>query len=88
MARPLTVPMPFHTPFYAPLVAGVTALLEQAKPGITVEQTIAALAETAVDLGDAGDDPTYGAGRVDAYAAVLAFVPAPTSGTVSGPRSR
>jgi NitT/TauT family transport system substrate-binding protein len=23
MARPLTVPMPFHTPFYAPLVAGV-----------------------------------------------------------------
>jgi hypothetical protein len=23
MARALTVPMPFHTPFYAPLVAGV-----------------------------------------------------------------
>ncbi len=72
------------TSMAAPLVAGAVALLEQAKPGITVEQVTEALASRAVDLGDAGDDNTYGAGRIDAFASVLAVKPPPATTAVSG----
>lgn len=72
------------TSMAAPLVAGVAALLEQASPGITVEQVVEALTSRSVDLGDAGDDNTYGAGRVDAFASVLAVKPPPPTTVVAG----
>ena len=53
----------------APHVAGALALLLSAFPNLTVEQQSAALSSTAVDLGSAGPDDTYGAGRLDVLAA-------------------
>lgn len=62
----------FPSPFFgtsaaAPHVAGVAALL---KGGFTTaDEIIDALKDTAVDLGAAGFDNTFGAGRIDALAA-------------------
>jgi len=61
----------------APHVAGVVALILQKSPSYTVDDVKDVLYNTAVDLGDAGYDPLYGWGRVDAYAAVAAAVGAP-----------
>lgn len=55
-----------------PLLAGVVALILDANPGLTVAQIDSILEMTALDLGAAGKDNTYGAGRVDALAAVQA----------------
>jgi len=59
----------------APHVAGALALLLSAFPNLTVEQQSAALSNTAVDLGPAGPDDTYGAGRLDVLAAYNSLVP-------------
>jgi hypothetical protein len=62
----------FPSPFFgtsaaAPHVAGVAALL---KGGLTTASEIVnALKNSAVDLGAAGPDNTFGAGRIDAFAA-------------------
>jgi subtilisin family serine protease len=53
----------------APHVAGALALLRQAAPGATAEQARSALRAAARDLGLAGEDNTYGAGRLDVLAA-------------------
>lgn len=53
----------------APHVAGVLALLAGAFPGASVTALEAAVTRTARDLGEAGDDDTYGTGLVDALAA-------------------
>lgn len=58
--------------FSAPLVAGLVALLQAGEPGLTPAQVEARLAATAVDLGAAGWDPSFGHGRVDAAAALAA----------------
>ncbi len=60
------------TSMAAPHVAGVAALIKQARPGWTNEQIKAAIMNTAVDLADTVSDqiPRQGAGRVDAYAAL------------------
>jgi subtilisin family serine protease len=58
------------TSFSSPIVAGVAALIWSVQPGLrpaTVEQI---LADTARDLGEPGRDDEYGAGLVDAAAAV------------------
>lgn len=56
------------TSFAAPVVSGVVALLLGA--GLDHEQAVARLRSTAVDLGAVGPDSTFGAGRVDAAAAL------------------
>ena len=54
------------TSMSAPHVAGLSALLLQARPSISIEELKALLMDTANDLGTAGKDNDYGAGRVNA----------------------
>jgi len=58
------------TSFSSPLVAGIAALVWSVDPTLTPVEVEALLEATAVDLGAAGRDDQYGAGRVDAAAAV------------------
>lgn len=53
------------------VVAGVAALVWSAQPWLSAQQVFDRLVATADDLGDAGRDDAYGAGRVNAAAAVL-----------------
>jgi subtilisin family serine protease len=57
------------TSLAAPHVSGAMALLLSANSNLTVSQLENALTSTAVDLGTAGTDNTYGAGRIDMLAA-------------------
>lgn len=71
------------TSMATPHVSGVAALIWSAYPGATAQQVRAALVESALDKGPAGRDPAYGAGLVQAYAALGALAaknlgPAPT----------
>jgi subtilisin family serine protease len=59
----------------APHVAAVAALVVALRPDLSADEVLALLASTATDLGDAGRDPVYGYGLVDAYAAAAAAVP-------------
>ena len=59
----------------APHVAAVAALVLALRPGLSADDVVALLASTATDLGDAGRDPVFGYGLVDAYAAAAAAVP-------------
>ena len=47
-----------------PLVSGTAALFFQAFPGITSAEVRAAMIRDVVDLGEAGEDPVFGAGRI------------------------
>lgn len=58
------------TSMATPNVAGVIALLYQAKPDLTIEEVSQILESTALDLGTPGKDNDFGSGRVDAYQAV------------------
>ncbi len=58
------------TSMACPHVSGVVALIRQANPNLTTEQVKQIIYDTAADLGDPGEDNTYGNGVVDAYAAV------------------
>jgi hypothetical protein len=60
---------PTGTSVAAPHVAGALALLLQAFPGMSADRQAAALESSAVDLGPAGADNSYGYGRLDALAA-------------------
>lgn len=60
------------TSMACPHVAGLTALLLQANPALTVPQVEELLSSTSVDLGEEGKDNTYGQGRADIMAAVEA----------------
>ena len=60
------------TSFASPVVAGVYALMAAANPRLTPANLDQALFSTALDLGAAGPDIYYGAGRVDAARAVAA----------------
>jgi hypothetical protein len=51
-------------------VSGVVALLLEARPDLAPDAVGRILAETAIDLGAPGRDPVFGAGLVDAAAAV------------------
>lgn len=60
------------TSLASPIVAGVAALMFAVKPSITPALAMQLLESTAVDLGGAGYDETFGYGRVNASAAVAA----------------
>jgi len=70
------------TSMAGPHIAGVVALMCAANPNLDVETIKQVLMDTAIDLGSAGEDNTYGHGFVDAYSAVLAV--SGGLGTVSG----
>ena len=57
------------TSMASPHVSGAVLLLKEAFPFLTGEEILLALYNTANDLGDAGEDNTYGMGMIDAYAA-------------------
>lgn len=57
--------------YAAPIVAGVAALVWAANPRLSPATVEGILLASAVDLGVAGDDKWFGAGRVDAHAAVI-----------------
>jgi len=61
----------------APIVAGAIALALGKNPALTPEDIDTLLRNTALDLGTAGHDNSYGAGRLDCYALINA-VPIPT----------
>jgi subtilisin family serine protease len=60
---------PTGTSVAAPHVAGALALLLQAFPGMSADRQAAALENSAVDLGSAGADNSYGRGRLDVLGA-------------------
>ena len=64
------------TSFAAPNVAGVVALIRAKYPTWTPQQVVDRLYATVDDLGYAGWDKRYGRGRVNAYRALGASVPA------------
>ena len=86
------------TSFASPITAGAVALLFAANPNLTPGDVDGLLKATAVDLGDAGFDIFYGAGRLDVGRAVVAAqawaapdteaptvrIVSPTGGSVSG----
>jgi subtilisin family serine protease len=58
------------TSMASPHVNGVVALMMEACPYLTVDEVKQILYDTAVDLGDPGEDNDYGWGMIDALAAV------------------
>lgn len=84
------------TSFSSPLTAGVLAVMKSANPALSNVVLESILKSTAVDLGTPGVDSYFGAGRINAGAAVAAAaaygadtaaptvaIAAPTGGTVS-----
>ena len=57
------------TSMAAPHVSGAILLLKEAFPSLSGEDLLWALYLTAVDLGDPGEDNTYGMGMIDVFAA-------------------
>ncbi|GMU35962.1 MAG: S8 family serine peptidase [Phycisphaerae bacterium] len=58
------------TSMASPHINGVAALMRQANPNISVDDMKQVMYETAVDLGNPGEDNSYGWGMVDAFEAV------------------
>jgi type VII secretion-associated serine protease mycosin len=58
-----------------PIVSGIVALVRAAHPELDAANVIQRVIATARDAGDAGADPIYGFGLVDAWAAVSSDVP-------------
>ncbi|MFQ5651214.1 MAG: S8 family serine peptidase [bacterium] len=61
----------FGTSAAAPHAAAIAALLVAADPELSPADIRAALQSTAIDLGETGQDNTFGAGRIDALAAFV-----------------
>lgn len=59
------------TSMACPHLAGVVAIIRQANPSLSSEQVKQIILDTAADLGDEGDDNTYGMGVVNTYEAVI-----------------
>ena len=77
----------FFTPFFgtsaaAPHVGAIAALLIESAPSASPADIRDALMSGAVDLGAAGTDTTFGAGRADALAAV-GFLDSDDDGTIN-----
>ncbi len=56
----------------SPIVAGLVALMKTVRPDLNPDEVEALLKQSTVNLGAAGPDPVFGAGRIDALAAVRA----------------
>jgi subtilisin family serine protease len=65
------------TSFSAAYVSGLAALMLERNPALKPEDMRQILVKTARDLGTPGRDDLFGAGAVDAYAAVMAVAAAP-----------
>jgi len=65
------------TSFSAAYISGVAALLLERNPALKPGDVRAILMKTASDLGAPGRDDLFGAGKADAFAAVMAVVAAP-----------
>jgi subtilisin family serine protease len=63
------------TSFAAAEVSGIVALLLERKPDLGHDGVRAILTATARDLGPKGFDSQFGAGLVDAYAAIRSLAP-------------
>ena len=72
------------TSMAGPHAAGIIALMRSANPDIDVRDAKSILMRTAHDLGDPGEDNTYGFGFVDAYEAVIEALATSTYGRVVG----
>ena len=72
VATPFGYEVSSGTSYSAAEVSGVAALLLQRDPRLTPDKVRRILQETAKDLGPKGHDKEFGAGLVDAYAAVSA----------------
>lgn len=72
------------TSMAAPHVAGVIALMLDANPNLSVAKCDSIIEMTSLDLGSGGKDNTYGAGRIDAYQAVLASLSTGVADASSG----
>ena len=72
------------TSMSSPHINGVVALMRQANPNINVEEIKEIIFQSAYDLGDPGEDNSYGWGMVDAYEAVMLSL-APSIPTIEGP---
>ena len=59
------------TSFASPIAAGVAALIFAQNPDVDPQVVADIMQQTAVDLGDEGWDPEFGAGRVDAVDALV-----------------
>ncbi len=70
------------TSMSGPHVAGVVALMRQANPNLDVDSIKQIIMDSATDLGDPGEENTYGHGHLDAYAAVSAVIEG--FGTIEG----
>ncbi len=64
------------TSMAAPFIAGCVALLREYNPDATVAQIKSALLQSATDLGDSGEDNSYGWGVVN-LARAIEFLPKP-----------
>jgi thermitase len=62
------------TSLASPVVAGVAGLMFGANPALTPTAATELLESTAVDLGNAGYDPSFGYGRINALAALTAAI--------------
>ena len=62
------------TSFAAPFVAAAAALVKSANPALGAADVDAVLKAGCVDLGEAGEDVRFGAGRLDAAASVAAAI--------------
>lgn len=60
------------TSMAAPIASGLVALMKTVRPDLTPDEVEGLLKGSAVDLGAAGADPIFGAGRIDALAALRA----------------
>lgn len=58
------------TSFSSPMAAGLGALVYAVNPSFTPAQVEAFLFDSAVDLGETGEDDFYGKGRIDAASAI------------------
>ncbi len=73
------------TSLASPVAAGVGALIFGANPGLSASQAEAILLQSATDLGTAGEDGIFGAGRVNARQAVALATGAPAPTPTSTP---